>query len=285
MRLTWVGSTIERISREESQMQSSLVGELSDERTSRGRDQDRSGSRARLEDRLRVVVADTDVLSRHALAILLESMDMSVVGRAGSVPTLLDLVRSHNPALVVVHQRLRTAQGDGVDAALAVKQAHPEVGIVVLVTHIEVEPAATLLATGEGIGYVLKQRVNDVEDFAGTLHQVARGGSVVDPALVHEMVAAGRHHDPLEFLSPRERDVLSQMAAGRSNYGVAEALWVTPATVEKHVHSILTKLELPDGPADHRRVLAVLTFLDRQPPGAAASDAMVTGISARGRRS
>jgi DNA-binding NarL/FixJ family response regulator len=162
---------------------------------------------------------------------------------------------------VVVHQRLRPRESDGLDAALAIRQECPDVGVVVLATHVEVEPAATLLATGTGVGYLLTAHVSDVEDFADTLRRIARGGTVVDPALVHEMVAAGRHHDPLEVLSPRERDVLSQMARGRSNHGIATALWVTPATVEKHVHSILAKLDLPDGPADHRRVLAVLTFL------------------------
>jgi DNA-binding NarL/FixJ family response regulator len=237
---------------------------LPDRRSGRDRDEDPSGSPAQSEDRLRVAVGDVDVLSRCGLAILLEAMGMCVVGQAGDVPTLVELVRSHRPGLVVVHQRLRPRKSDGLDAALAVRYEHPGVGIVVLAAHVDVEPAATLLATGTGVGYLLEQQVSDVADFADTLCRVARGGAVIDPALVYEMVEAGRRRDPVEALSPRERDVLGQMAEGRSNHGIAEALWVTPATVEKHVHSILAKLDLPDGPADHRRVLAVLAFLNRR---------------------
>jgi DNA-binding NarL/FixJ family response regulator len=219
-------------------------------------------------DRLRVVVGNVDVLSRCGLASLLEARGMSVVGQAADLTTLLDLVRSSRPELVVLEPTLRARVGDGRDAPLVLRQEHPDVGVVVLATHVDVEPAATLLATGNGIGYVLKERVSDVEDFLDTLHRVARGGVVADVALVSALVEARRHHDPLDVLSPRERDVLSEMAAGRSNYGIARALWVAPATVEKHVRSILTKLCLPDGPADHRRILAVLMFLNgREPDG------------------
>jgi DNA-binding NarL/FixJ family response regulator len=258
-------------SSEESQMTSELLG-LGDWRIrpaarlghQHTEDVARSGARPDDEDRLRVVVADTDALRRCGLASLLEAKGMCVLGQAGDVPTLMDLIRSHRPALVVVHQRLCGREKDAPDAALKVRQEYPDVGIVVLATRIDVEPSATLVATGTGIGYVLEQHISDVDDFTGTLRRVARGGSVVDPALVCELVAAGRHRDPLDVLSPRERDVLSHMARGRSNHGIAEALWVTPATVEKHVHSILAKLDLPDGATDHRRVLAVLTFLRRR---------------------
>jgi DNA-binding NarL/FixJ family response regulator len=252
-------------------MSSGLVGLMDGHVLSGGRTrQDRGEDPSRLqaqgeEQRVRVVVGDGDVLSRCGLASLLEAMGMSVVGQAADLVTLQQLVRDQRPGLVVLGQTLRAPGDDGLDAALTLRQDHPDVGVVVLATHIEVEPAAALLATGTGTGYLLKRRVSDVEDFVATLHRVAGGGSVVDPTIISEMVDARRHHDLLEVLSRRERDVLSQMAEGRSNCGIAEALWITPTTVEKHVSSILTKLCLPDGAGDNRRVLAVLTFLNSQP--------------------
>jgi len=155
-----------------------------------------------------------------------------------------------------------THSTEGLEAARQIRQEHPEVGILVLSAHVEVDHAMELLAGGRGIGYLLKSRVTDVEEFLDTLQRIAKGGSVVDPGLVAELVAARRRDDPLAALSPREREVLALMAEGRSNAGIARRLWVTEGTVEKHVRSILTKLTLPEAEDDHRRVLAVLTFLE-----------------------
>jgi serine/threonine-protein kinase PknK len=147
------------------------------------------------------------------------------------------------------------------DAARLIRQEFPETGILVLSAHVEVEHAMELLATGRKIGYLLKSRVTDVEDFLDTLQRIAKGASVVDPALVQELVSARRRNDPLGVLSAREREVLALMAEGRSNAGIGRRLWVTEGTVEKHVRSILAKLSLPETEDDHRRVLAVVTFL------------------------
>ena len=143
-----------------------------------------------------------------------------------------------------------------------IRDEFPEIGIVVLSAYVEVEHAMELVATGQRSGYLLKSRVTQVDDFLATLERISQGGSVVDPALVQELVAARRVHDPLEELSPREREVLALMAEGRSNAGIARQLWVTEGTVEKHVRSILAKLQLPETGDDHRRVLAVVAFLE-----------------------
>jgi serine/threonine-protein kinase PknK len=212
---------------------------------------------------LRVVLAEDDVLLREGLASLLERSGFEVVGQAGDGAQLLALVDAESPELVVVDIRMPpTHTSEGLDAAQRIRQEHPETGILVLSAHVEVEHAMELLAGGRGIGYLLKSRVTDVEEFVDTLQRVARGGSVVDPGLVAELVAARHRNDPLAVLSPREREVLALMAEGRSNSGIARRLWVTEGTVEKHVRSILTKLTLPETDDDHRRVLAVLTFLD-----------------------
>jgi DNA-binding NarL/FixJ family response regulator len=212
---------------------------------------------------LRVVLAEDDVLLREGLASLLERSGFEVVGQAGDGAQLLALVDAETPELVVVDIRMPpTHTAEGLDAAQRIRQEHPETGILVLSAHVEVEHAMELLAGGRGIGYLLKSRVTDVEEFLDTLHRVARGGSVVDPGLVAELVASRHRDDPLAVLSPREHEVLALMAEGRSNSGIARRLWVTEGTVEKHVRSILTKLTLPETDDDHRRVLAVLTFLD-----------------------
>jgi DNA-binding NarL/FixJ family response regulator len=151
---------------------------------------------------------------------------------------------------------------EGLEGARQIRHEHPETGILVLSAHVEVEHAMELLASGRGVGYLLKRRVTDVEEFLDTLQRITKGGSVVDPALVAELVSARHRDDPLAALSAREREVLALMAEGRSNAGIARRLWVTDGTVEKHVRSILTKLTLPEAEDDHRRVLAVLTFLD-----------------------
>jgi DNA-binding NarL/FixJ family response regulator len=185
------------------------------------------------------------------------------VGQAGDAAGLLALVADHAPQLAIVDIRMPPSHtAEGLDAARQIRQQHPATAILVLSAHVEVEHAMELLASGQGIGYLLKSRVTDVEEFIDTLERVARGGSVVDPALVAELVAARRRDDPLAALSAREREVLALMAEGRSNAGIARRLWVTEGTVEKHVRSILTKLTLPEAEDDHRRVLAVLTFLE-----------------------
>jgi serine/threonine-protein kinase PknK len=213
--------------------------------------------------RARVVLADDDVLLREGLASLLERSRFDVVGRAGDVGELLAHVRAHKPDLAIVDIRMPpTHSTEGLDAARIIRHELPQVAILVLSAHAEVDHAMDLLASGERTGYLLKSRVTDVDDFLENLDRVINGGSVVDPELVRELVAARRVEDPLDDLSPRERDVLALMAEGRSNAGIAHQLWVTEGTVEKHVRSILSKLPLPETGEDHRRVLAVLTFLE-----------------------
>jgi DNA-binding NarL/FixJ family response regulator len=212
---------------------------------------------------LRVVLAEDDVLLREGLASLLQRSGFEVVGQAGDATRLLALVAEQTPDLVVVDIRMPpTHTAEGLDAARQIRQQQPQIGILVLSAHVEVDHAMELLASGRGVGYLLKSRVTDVEEFLDTLGRIARGGSVVDPTLVAELVAARHRDDPLAELSAREREVLALMAEGRSNAGIARRLWVTEGTVEKHVRSILTKLTLPEAEDDHRRVLAVLTFLD-----------------------
>jgi DNA-binding NarL/FixJ family response regulator len=212
---------------------------------------------------LRVVLAEDDVLLREGLASLLERSGFEIVGQAGDREQLLTMVQEQLPALVVVDIRMPpTHTTEGLDAAREIRQEHPAIGILVLSAHVEVEYAMELLASGRGIGYLLKTRVTDVEEFIDALQRVAKGGSVIDPALVAELVATHHRDDPLGVLSPREREVLAQMAEGRSNAGIARLLWVTEGTVEKHVRSILTKLNLPETDDDHRRVRAVITFLE-----------------------
>ena len=211
----------------------------------------------------RVIVADDDFLFREGLASMLERAGFAVVGQAGDATELLSLVGEAAPDLVLVDIRMPpTHTTEGLDTARTIRAQHPDVSILVLSAYAEVEHAMELLAGGRGIGYLLKTRVTDLDEFIETLGRVAAGGSVVDPALVQELVQARRVVDPLAALTPREREVLAQMAEGRSNAGIARALWVTEGTVEKHVRSILSKLGLPETADDHRRVLAVVTFLE-----------------------
>jgi DNA-binding NarL/FixJ family response regulator len=210
-----------------------------------------------------VVIADDDVLLREGLAGLLERSGFEIVGQAGDAAALLALVREHRPELAIVDIRMPPSHTtEGLDAARVIREELPETAIVVLSAHVQVEQATDLLASGERSGYLLKSRVTDVDEFIETLERIVKGGSVVDPALVQELFAARRADDPLDVLSPREREVLSLMAEGRSNAGIAHQLWITEGTVEKHVHSILMKLRLPATEDDQRRVLAVITFLD-----------------------
>jgi DNA-binding NarL/FixJ family response regulator len=221
-----------------------------------------TGGAGSAEPALRVVLAEDDVLLRSGMASLLERPGFEVVGQAGDGRELLDLVRQLIPDLVVVDIRMPPTQTvEGLDAARTIREELPDVAIMVLSAHVDVEHAMTLLSTGHGIGYLLKSRVVDVDDFLDSLARVAHGASIVDPALVEELVSVQRRNDPLDALSPRENEVLALMAEGRSNLGIAQTIWVTEGTVEKHVRSILTKLGLDEEATDHRRVLAVLAFL------------------------
>jgi serine/threonine-protein kinase PknK len=211
----------------------------------------------------RVIVADDDVLLREGIASLLERAGFGPVEQSENATALLALVRRNHPDLVIVDIRMPpTHTTEGLDAARAIRTQFPDVAILVLSGYAEVEHAMELLATGERVGYLLKTRVTKVEEFTETVDRILQGGSVIDPALVHELVASRKRNDPLATLSGREREVLGLMAEGRSNAGIARQLWVTEGTVEKHVQHILTKLGLPETADDHRRVLAVITFLE-----------------------
>jgi len=211
----------------------------------------------------RVVLADDDVLLRAGLASLLEGAGFEVVGQADDGDQLLYLVRAMTPDLVVTDIRMPpTNTSEGLDAARRIRQELPDTAIMVLSAHVAVEDAMDLLAAGDRIGYLLKSRITDVADFIDSLERVARGASVVDPALVRELVSARKRDDPLSVLSERESEVLALMAEGRSNAGIAHRIWVTEGTVEKHIRSIMNKLNLPETGEDHRRVLAVLAFLE-----------------------
>jgi DNA-binding NarL/FixJ family response regulator len=211
----------------------------------------------------RVALADDDVLLREGLASLLERRGFDVVGQSGDSTELIALVREHRPELAIVDIRMPpTHTTEGLDAARVIRDEVPKTAIVVLSAHVEVEHAMDLLGSGERSGYLLKSRVMDVDDFVETLDRIVKGASVIDPALVQELVAARRGDDPLADLSPREAEVLALMAEGRSNAGIARTLSVTEGTIEKHVHGILVKLRLPETEDDHRRVLAVVAYLN-----------------------
>ena len=214
---------------------------------------------------LRVVLADDDVLLREGLASLLERSGFEVVGQAGNGIELLALVRSARPELAVIDIRMPPGHAiEGLQAARVIRAELPGTAIIVLSAHVEVDEAMELLAGGERTGYLLKSRITDVTEFIETLGRIAAGASVVDPSLVKELIRARRRRDPLDALSPREREVLALMAQGASNAGIARQIFVTEGTVEKHVRSILTKLDLPESDTQHRRVLAVLRFLEAQ---------------------
>jgi DNA-binding NarL/FixJ family response regulator len=212
---------------------------------------------------VRVVLADDDVLLREGLASLLSRSGYQVVAQLGDTSTLVELVRAERPDLVILDIRMPpTHTTEGLDAATVIRREMPEIALLVLSAHIEVEHAIQLLATERAVGYLLKTRVTDFVDFLSVLERVTSGASVVDPGLVQELLSARKRDDPLAVLSPREMEVLASMAEGRSNAGIARELWVAEGTVEKHVRSIMTKLDLRETPDDHRRVRAVVTFLE-----------------------
>jgi len=200
---------------------------------------------------------------REGLASLLKDGGYEVVGQAGDGSELMRLVREHRPDLAVLDIRMPPAhRTEGLEAARVIREEFPETAILILSAHVEVAHAMTLLASGRRSGYMLKSRIADLDEFLDAVKRVSRGGSVIDPGLVQELVAARDVDDPLAELTRREREVLALMAEGRSNAGISRRLWITEETVEKHVHSIMTKLRLPETDDDHRRVLAAITFLD-----------------------
>jgi DNA-binding NarL/FixJ family response regulator len=211
----------------------------------------------------RVVLADDDVLLREGLASLLDRSGFEVVGQAGNSTELLVLARSVRPELAIIDIRMPPTHGtEGLRAARVIRDELPRTAIIILSAHVEVDEAMELLAGGDRVGYLLKTRVTDVVEFIETVERITAGASVVDPSLVQELVRARRRRDPLDALSLREREVLALMAEGASNAGIARRIFVTEGTVEKHVRSILTKLDLPESETEHRRVLAVLRFLE-----------------------
>jgi DNA-binding NarL/FixJ family response regulator len=228
-----------------------------------GDDDGNRGSGSVTPGAVRVVIADDDVLLREGIASLLDGAGFDVVGQATDATELLAIVRGTTPDLVITDIRMPPSYADeGLVAARTIREELPATGILLLSAHVEVEDAVELLANGTGVGYLLKSRVVDVADFVEQVERVARGGSVVDPGVVQELVSGRRRDDPLGVLTPREHEVLALMAEGFSNAGIARRLFVTEGTVEKHVRSLLQKLDLPETADDHRRVLAVIAFLD-----------------------
>ena len=214
---------------------------------------------------MRLVVADDSVLLREGLVRLLEESGFEVVGQAGDANDLLRKVRAHKPDAAIVDVRMPPTNTDeGIRAAQQIRAELPDVGVLVLSAYVEETYARELLADdAAGIGYLLKDRVSDIDALADAVRRIGAGGSALDPEVVSEMLGRKRQDDPLEALTPREREVLALMAEGRSNSAIAGELVVTDRAVEKHVTSIFSKLDLPAAPEDHRRVLAVLAFLER----------------------
>jgi DNA-binding NarL/FixJ family response regulator len=213
---------------------------------------------------MRVVIAEDSVLLREGLARLLEEHEMEVVAQAGDAEDLLRKVGAHRPDVAVVDVRMPPTHTDeGLKAALTIRERQPDVGVLVLSAYVEEASAMELLSDdAAGLGYLLKDRIGDVERFVEAVRRVGEGGSALDPEVVARLLGRRRREDPLEVLSPREREVLGLMAEGRSNHAIADGLVVTERAVEKHVTSIFSKLDLPPTVEDHRRVLAVLRFVE-----------------------
>ncbi|MFJ9842934.1 response regulator [Kitasatospora sp. NPDC101155] len=212
---------------------------------------------------MRAVIAEDSVLLRVGLVKVLEAVGFEVVAAVGDAVELLAAVEEHRPGVVVADVRMPPGFTDeGVKAAMVIRQQWPEVAVLLLSQFVEERYAADLLATNtSGVGYLLKQRVANVDDFVDALQRVAEGGTALDPEVVAQLLLR-RHRDPLEKLTPRERDVLALMAEGRSNAAIAASLVVSDSAVAKHINSIFTKLDLPPADDSHRRVMAVLRFLE-----------------------
>lgn len=215
---------------------------------------------------IRVVLADDSVLVREGIARLLSSAGIEVLAQAGEVRGLMSALEDHQPDVAIVDIRMPpTKTREGIEAARRIQESYPDVAVLLLSSYMEVDDAVDLLGLSSGsVGYLLKDSVTDVDEFVAAVRRVASGGSAVDPALVAELVGRQRRRDPLETLTPREREVLELMAHGRSNAGIARELWVSEGAVEKYVRSILQKLDIPPDAEANRRVVAVLTFLNQQ---------------------
>ena len=214
---------------------------------------------------MRVVLAEDSVLLREGVARLLEDQGFDIVAQTGTAEDLMLKVRSYSPNVVIVDIRMPPTHTDeGLKAAQEIRGSYPEIGVLVLSQYVEATYALELLSeSAEGVGYLLKDRVSDIAVLAAAVRLVGDGGSALDPAIVSQLVGRRRRDDPIDQLTPREREVLEHMAQGRSNQGIADQLVVTERAVEKHVTSIFAKLRLPHTSEDHRRVLAVLTYLQQ----------------------
>lgn len=212
---------------------------------------------------LRLVIAEDSLLLREGLVRLLQESDFEVVGQSADAQDLLRKVGAHHPDVAIVDVRMPPGLSDeGLRAAREIRQRWPAIGVLVLSEYLEPALAMELFVDGTaGLGYLLKQRVSDLKQFAAAIRRVAGGGSALDPTVVSQLLERQRDDDPLGRLTPREREVLASLAEGRSNQGMAEALFLTERGVEKHITNIYSKLEIPSTPSDHRRVLAVLTYL------------------------
>ena len=213
---------------------------------------------------LRLVLADDAALIRQALAELLQRAGLEVVAQAGNAPSLLRAVEDHQPDIAIVDIRMPPTQTtEGIRAALQIREQFPATGILLLSTHTEIDDAVELFsATASSVGYLLKDSVSDLDELTSALTRISEGGTVLDPKLVVELLGRARRADPLDVLTPREREVVGLMAEGQSNTGIAKALWITHGAVEKHIKHIFSKLGIPAALDTHRRVLAVITFLE-----------------------
>ena len=213
---------------------------------------------------LRLVLADDAALIRQALAELLQRAGVEVVAQAGNGPSLVRAVEDNRPDVAIIDIRMPPAQTrEGIHAALEIRELFPAVGILLLSTHTQIDDAVELFsATASHVGYLLKDSVSNLDELIDALTRISEGGTVLDPKLVVELLAARRRTDPLDALTPRECEVLALMAQGQSNAGIAKALWITHGAVEKHIKHIFAKLKIPATSDIHRRILAVITFLE-----------------------